>query len=155
MRYIIRSIKYFICCVIVLALALAAVVLFGAADWDIGTLFRNGYDALWQIAIVFAGVAAGYPKIGYLSRTLSAECRPETVTECMTALGYIPEKTEPGLMTFRHGSTMSRLSRMFEDRITFSETPEGHIQVEGLRKDVVRISGYVDRRAGEDAGGQG
>ena len=57
---------------------------------------------------------------------------------------YSLEKAKPGMMTFRHDGTVSRLSRMFEDRITITAT-EGGVTVEGLRKDVLRIASGLER----------
>lgn len=149
MRYLIRSIKYFIYYMVFLAVILLMLILFGAADWDLGTLFRDGADSLWKIAVLFAAFAAVYPKIGFTARTVTAQAGKkeviDTVLAYMKQLGYILEKEEQGIMTFRQTSIPSRLSRMYEDRITI-RYEEGTVSIEGLRKDVVRISGGLEFR---------
>lgn len=104
---------------------------------------------MWKIALVFAVTAAFYPKFGFVKQELATEdgTRPDRtlIREYMLSREYIPEKDEAGLMTFRCRNTSGRLSRMFEDRITFTLGESG-MQVEGLRKDVVRIvSGIMHR----------
>ena len=56
----------------------------------------------------------------------------------MEEKGYRLEKEDGENLTFRLKNPINRLSRMYEDRITFTRTVSG-FQLEGLRKDVVRI----------------
>lgn len=149
MRYLIRSIKYFIYYMVFLAVILLLLILFGAADWDPGTLFRDGKDSLWKIAVLFAAVAAVYPKIGFTARTFTTRAGEKevrgTALAYMKQLGYVLENEDCGIMSFRQEGFTSRLSRMYEDRITIKDE-EGKVTVEGLRKDVVRISGGLEFR---------
>ena len=149
MRYLIRSIKYFFWFVCIFALIMLVLVIMGTAGGDISSMFRGGYSALWKIALIFAVIAAFYPKFGFARQVLASEegIPPDRqlIREYMLSRGYIPEKDEAGLMTFRCKGTSARLSRMLEDRITFTQEADG-MQVEGLRKDVVRIvSGIMHR----------
>ena len=41
-------------------------------------------------------------------------------------------------MTFRNRSILNRITRMMEDRITFTRTLGG-FELEGLRKDTIRV----------------
>lgn len=132
-----------------LAVILLLLILFGAADWDFSTLFRDGKDSLWKIALLFAAVAAVYPKIGFTARTFTSQAEEKeiigTATAYMKQLGYVMEKDEHGSMSFRQENFAPRLSRMFEDRITIT-VADGTVAVEGLRKDVVRICGGLEFR---------
>lgn len=132
-----------------LAVILLLLILFGAADWDFGTLFRDGKDSLWKIALLFAAVAAVYPKIGFTARTFTTQAdRKEiidTAVAYMKQLGYVMEKEGQGPMSFRQENFAPRLSRMFEDRVTITVV-DGTVAVEGLRKDVVRICGGLEFR---------
>lgn len=132
-----------------LAVILLLLILFGAADWDFSTLFRDGKDSLWKIAVLFAAVAAVYPRIGFIGRsftTLAGEKEiMDTVRAYMKQLGYVLEKESQGTLSFRQESFTSRLSRMYEDRITVT-AEDGKVCVDGLRKDVVRICGGLEFR---------
>ena len=68
MKYLIRAVKYFFSIIVIMAIILCALVLIGAAEADISTMFRNGYDSLWQIALLFAVISAVYPKFGFVAR---------------------------------------------------------------------------------------
>lgn len=149
MRYLIRSIKYFIWFICIFALIMLVLVLMGTAEGDISSMFRGGYSALWKIALIFAVIAAFYPKFGFVRQALVSEdgITPDRrlIREYMLSRGYIPEKDGAGVMTFRCKGTSARLSRMLEDRITFTQEADGML-IEGLRKDVVRIvSGIMHR----------
>lgn len=148
MRYLVRSLKYFICFAIFFTAVLLALILFGAADWNMNSLFREGTDALWKIAVLFALVAAVYPKVGFARRELGLEegktAERDVISGYMKQLGYVPETGAADNMTFRQARTSGRLARMFEDRITFSFFPDGKTVIEGLRKDVVRIAGGLE-----------
>lgn len=150
MRYFIRSLKYFVSFVIFFAAVLLALILFGAADWDLNSIFREGTDALWKIALLFAAVAAFYPKIGFISRQLAlngGKAADRTViSEYMGQLGYVKETDAGDRMTFRMEKTSGRLARMFEDRITVTFSSEEGVVIDGLRKDVVRIAGALEFR---------
>ena len=148
MKYFVRAIKYFIYLSVLLVIILTLLVLIRAVEPDIETMFRNGYDALWQIALLFAVLAAIYPKVGYVSRLAGMQGGWDDfrgdIKKYMENHYYSLEKAKPGMMTFRHDGTVSRLSRMFEDRITITAT-EGGVTVEGLRKDVLRIASGLER----------
>lgn len=132
-----------------LAVILLLLILFGAADWDFSTLFRDGKDSLWKIAVLFAAFAAVYPKIGYTTRTVATQAGEKEVMDTartyMKQLGYVLEKESQDTMSFRQESVTARLSRMYEDRITF-KAGDGKVCVDGLRKDVVRICGGLEFR---------
>ena len=144
MRYFIRSVKYFIYLSVLIVIIMALLVLIKAVEPDIGTMFRNGYDALWQIAVLFAAVAAA-------AMEGSWDDNRGEIKKYMENHYYSLEKARPGLMTFRHNGTVSRISRMYEDRITIASTGEG-VTVEGLRKDVLRIASGLERTLARNNG---
>lgn len=121
---------------------MAALVLFKVIDADIELMFRNGYDSLWQIALMFAAVSAFYPMLGFMKKDalIPGEYKDirQTVVEHMQEKGYSLETENGEDLTFRLRNGINRLSRMYEDRISFTRNFSG-FQVEGLRKDVVRI----------------
>jgi len=142
MKYLVRAIKYFIYLMIMLTLIIVVLIMTKMVESDISRIFVNGYDSLWQIALMMAVFAAIYPKMGFTSRIAHLygsleEMKPE-ILRVMDVLDYKLEKEEDGVVTFIKRSPFSRLMKMYEDRITISTTAAG-MEVEGLTKDVVRI----------------
>ncbi|MGN0189479.1 MAG: hypothetical protein ACI395_08195 [Candidatus Cryptobacteroides sp.] len=150
MKYFVRAVKYFVYLVVIISLILAILVLIGAAEADISTMFRNGYNALWQIALIFAVIAAIYPKFGFITRdaimTGTLQENADRVRNYMASKEYVFESENGNVLTYRHRGFISRLSRMFEDRITITLSEEGGAKVEGLRKDAFRIAAGIESR---------
>ena len=147
MKYLIRSIKYFIYFSLMCTLIVYALVLIGAVEGDINTIFEEGYKSVGKIAIFFALVAAVYPKLGFISRDMSvsgswSEIRMKTV-EFMSERRYSLESESENKATFRLKGNTGRLTKMFEDRITLTKTADGW-QMEGLRKDVLRLASGLE-----------
>ena len=135
MKYIVRAIKYFFYFSILLIIILSVLVLAHVVDGNIETMFRNGYNSLWQIGLMFAAVAAVYPVFGFVKKEAVipgeyAEIR-KGVIDYMENHGYRLESEKGENMTFR-------ITRMMEDRITFTRTLGG-FELEGLRKDTIRV----------------
>lgn len=143
MKYIVRAVKYFIYFSLVCAVIVTILVLIGAVEGDINSIFEEGYRSVGKIAIFFALVAAVYPKLGFISRDIAEgkswdEMKEQTV-EFMSERRYSLESESPERVTFRFRGLAGRLSKMLEDRITLTKTAQGW-QIEGLRKDVIRLS---------------
>lgn len=148
MKYIIRSIKYFLYLAFILIVVLYAMVAFKFTDGNIQTMFRNGYDSLWQIAGILAIFAATYPKFGYCTRKVIvggsySELR-DAVVSVMERHKYRLEKEEGENMTFRLKSPVARIARVAEDRITLTRDISG-FEIEGLTRDVVRLIQELER----------
>lgn len=143
MRYFIRSVKYFIYICLLLAVIVAALTALGMVEADIDKMFRHGSKSLWMMAGMFAVISGIYPLFGYAARQiyvhgLNLDGIRDTATEFMAEKGYVAEMADGGKITFRQKNLAHRLTRIWEDRITFIEK-DGGIWVEGLRKDVVRL----------------
>lgn len=149
MQYLIRAIKYFfyfsfLCTAIILAL-----VLIGAVEGDINAIFHDGYGSVWKIAAFFLLVSAVYPKLGFISRKVyingdMAAVKDATV-EFFKERRYEPELISDDTLTFRIKGMAGKLSKMYEDRITFRKEEDGFV-MEGLRKDVLRLSAALEHR---------
>ncbi len=143
MKYIFRVLKYFVFITVVMALILLVLALAGVVEKDITQMFRNGWNSVWQIALMFLAVSAVYPRFGFCKRGVVIpgsydEIRPGIV-HYMAGRGYEVEKEEGEDLTFRLKSPLQRfLKLLFEDRITFTRDRAG-FYVEGRTKDVVRI----------------
>ena len=149
MKYLIRSIKYFFYFALLTSLIVAALVATGMAQGDINELFDGGYEALWKMALLFAAVAAVYPKVGFITRTVPTqnewkEIRQDVITY-LKERQYDFESENGQTITFRHKGAINRLTRMFEDRVTLTLT-DGGFNMEGLRKDVFRLATGLEYR---------
>ena len=142
MKYIVRAIKYFFYFTFVIVIIMSILVMLKLVGPGIETMFRNGYDSLWQIALMFGIVAAFYPMFGFMKKDAIVSGSYDEIKNGIFAYmeekGYRLEKEDGENLTFRLKNPIHRLSRMYEDRITFTRTVSG-FQLEGLRKDVVRI----------------
>ena len=143
MKYLVRSLKYFLYLLIILALVIAALIVTGLVEADFETVFKNGYDSYWQIALVAAVLAALYPRMGYSTRTAHLYGEPADVKarldHVMDLHGYRLSKDlgEEGLRYVRR-SGLSRALKMWEDTLTCRITAPG-VEIEGPTKDLVRI----------------
>lgn len=149
MKYITRAIKYFFYFAFLTTAIILALVLIGAVEGDINTIFNGGYSALWKIAIFFAVVAAVYPKVGFICRDIAVDrdwkdIRSEAI-EYFKDRRYDLESETADTVTFRFRDTTGRLSKMYEDRLTLTRVPQGYT-LEGLRKDVMRLATGLEYR---------
>ena len=149
MKYLIRSIKYFIKFSILCALIITALVMIGAVEGDINSIFEDGIRSIGKILAFFAAVSAIYPTVGFLRRRLDInkdwnEVRP-AVIEYMQERQYEVESINDEVITFRLKGISGKFSKMFEDRITLTNGPEGYT-MEGLRKDVIRFAMGIENR---------
>ena len=142
MRYFIRSVKYFVQLMVILALIIAVLVLAKIVPGDISKVFVNGYDSLWQIALLMAAFAALYPRFGYARRHAvvpgSDEEALPVLDSVMRAHGYEKEQRTDGKLCYRKKAVGDRLTRLWEDRITASRCVTGY-ELEGIGRDVIRI----------------
>ena len=149
MKYLVRSVKYFIYFSFICTVIICALVLIGAVEGNIDSIFNEGYKSVGKIAIFFAMVAAVYPKLGFITQDIQtgkswSEARKD-IMEYMTERNYCLEAENEGTVTFRLKGTAGRLSKMFEDRLTLKKTEDG-FQLEGLRKDVMRLAMGLENR---------
>lgn len=152
MKYIVRSLKYFCYLVVLLVIIILALVLTGFVEADLSKMFINGYDSLWQIALVMFVFALIYPRFGFSKRTAHLYGSPEelrpAIMKVMEDLGYRLESEVDGSFSFLRRSGLSRALKMWEDRITISPSGAG-LEIEGLTRDLSRIvSGLEATREG-------
>ena len=142
MRYFVRSVKYFIQLIVILSLVIAILVVAKVVDADISKIFVNGYDSLWQIALLMAVFAAIYPRFGYAKRQAivpgSDEETAPVLERVMASQGYEKEQRSDGVLAYRKRSFGDRLLRLFEDRIIVTRFVSGY-ELEGSNKDIVRL----------------
>ena len=149
MQYFIRAVKYFFYFATLTTIILLALVLIGAVEGNVETMFRDGYDAIWKMAIFFVLVAAVYPQFGFISRRLYIDGDWDTIKNTtltyMTERRYILVCESSDTMTFRCKDLTARISKMFEDTVVLKKTEDGYV-LEGLRKDVIRLAAGLEHR---------
>jgi hypothetical protein len=153
MKYVVRAIKYFFYFSIMITIIMVILVLLNVIDSNIETMFKHGYNSLWQIALMFAVVSAFYPLLGFVNKPVLipgeySEIR-NGVVNYMEEKGYILKKEEGEDMTFILKSKLGRISRMWEDQISMKRELAG-FRIEGLRKDVVRIAYGLEYKFRQD-----
>jgi len=153
MKYFIRALKYYAYLLILLVIIILALVLTGFVEADLSKMFVNGYDSLWQIALIMLVFALIYPRFGFSKRTAHIfgspeELRPD-IMKVMEGLGYRLEDEKDGSFRFLRRSGFSRALKMWEDRITLSPTGAG-MEVEGLTRDLSRIVSGLEATRGAD-----
>ena len=149
MKYISRIIRYFVFVCLLMALIVTALVLLKIVDSNVGTMFRNGYDSLWQIALMFLGVSCIYPLIAYGRRGVIIPGEYGQIRE--EVIGYMEERgyelvlEEGENLTFRLRSVVSRIFRYSDSTITMTRDFAG-FYLEGAVKDTVRLKSGLEQR---------
>lgn len=147
MKYLVRALKYFVYLFIILALLIAVLVLTKVVDGNLSTMFVNGTDSLWQIALVMAVFALIYPRFGYSTLPLhmggfTEEIAP-VVKKAMDARGYrLSAEDADGGMVFLKASPLDRAVKMWEDAITFTRTATGY-DMEGHNRELLRCRNAI------------
>ena len=143
MKYIIRSLKYFVYLTIILILFVAAIYLITAKGAPLESMLKDGYNSLWKMALIVAAFAAVYPSFGYGRRNLRAKGAADeiipTIEKAMGAKGYIlVSRDQQDNLVFRKASTLARITAMFEDKVYFTRNLGGY-EMEGRLKEIVRL----------------
>lgn len=154
MRYLIRALKYLVYFAVIFFLMVGIIWLFSsqkAAGLSLVDLFKEG--SLPKIALFFVAVAAIYPYLSFQKKPVHLNGDftkyAETIDEVMKSLDYKPEKQEDGCVTYIKKGAYARLSRMYEDRVTF--TTGDDVTVEGYRKDLLRILSAINYRVRQES----
>ena len=155
MRYLIRALKYLLYFAIIFFLMVGIIYLFSsqkAAGLTFVDLFKEG--SLPKIALFFVLVSAIYPYLSFQKKELYLNGPftnyAEMVDEVMQSLDYVKEDTEADSVSYIKRSGYARLTRMYEDRVTFS-TADNPVIVEGYRKDLLRILSLLNHRIRQES----
>ena len=155
MRYLVRALKYLVYFAVIFFLMVGIIYLFSsqkAAGLSFFDLFKEG--SLPMIALFFVAVSAVYPALSFQKKQLYLNGDftkyAEMVEEVMKSQGYAAERREDGCVTYLKKGAYARLSRMYEDRITFT-TSDNPVLVEGYRKDLLRILSMLNYRIRQES----
>ncbi len=142
MKYIIRALKYFVYLLILLTLFVLILAIAGFIPKDINLMFVHGAASIPQMLVIVAVFAAVYPRLGYTTRNVrvlgsSEEIEPK-LDEFMHSHHYVLVKKEGEDLVYRKASTLERISKMWEDSVSFKRVVGGYT-IEGRSKDIVRL----------------
>ncbi|MBQ9185626.1 MAG: hypothetical protein IJ151_07135 [Bacteroidales bacterium] len=154
MRYLIRAVKYFFYFALMLVVIMAGLYFLNMTDpqaKDFASMFfKDGVDSIKLIALVFAGVSAVYPLIGFakIKAIVPGEYADirGMIVSYMEEKGYVLEREDGENLSFRARSVVRKITRMFEDRIELERDFTGFV-VKGKRSDIVRIIHGLEARA--------
>lgn len=145
MKYVVRSVKYllFLC---VLDVVLVWLMSFDGAlrSVDFVTLLREqlGSESGPWLIVAFVGLAAFYPRFGFMRRRVEG-CdikRDEVrIMNAMRTYGFKVVEREGDVLRFRKEGFVGRLMLMFEDEIVVRMT-DGGVELAGLRRTVARVA---------------
>lgn len=155
MKYIVRSLKYllFICVLYLALLWLSSISTYGGTI-DVMTMLKAQLSSdrgLWLV-VAFVGLALCYPKFGYVRRVVEGadiEADRLRIDNAMQLYGFKFAEVRDGVLVYRAEGVVRRIILLFEDEIVVRRH-EGGIEVEGKRREVVRIifqlSAYIDNK---------
>lgn len=143
MKYLVRSLKYFLQLTILLVIFVAAIYFITAKGAPLESMLKNGYDSIWSMLGIVAVFAAVYPKFGYGKRRIRAKGSTDEILPKIEAhmndRGYVlVSRDAEDNLVFRQASFISRLFKMFEDKVYFTRALSGY-EMEGRLKDIVRL----------------
>lgn len=142
MKYVVRALKYFVYLTLLLTLFIVILAVAGFIPKDLNQMFVHGAKSIPQMLGIVAVFAAVYPRIGFNTANVrilgsSEEIEPK-LDGFMNARRYVLVKKNGEDLVYRRASTLDRISRMWEDAITFRKTFNGYT-IEGRTKDIVRL----------------
>lgn len=158
-KYIIRAFKYLLYFIVIFIIIVLILYLIREdRTQTLATMFEPG--AFWKIGILFVGIAAIYPAIGYKKQRLEVSGglmkNRQTIIDTLDLLDYVPAGTEANAtlcdtLRFRCKKGGLRLSRMNEDGVTLTEI-EGsdEFEIEGLRREVYAVAKALENKFYQD-----
>lgn len=146
-KYIVRALK---CMVLVMIMfCIVITIVFYTSEHDAAMKPWNLFDqsSLTKILIFFLAYSFVYPLIGYGKRELALggelETRRQEIANLLAEMNFVPVYKEAmegefNVLKFQNKSAFIRALRMGEDKVTFTQK-DGLVEVEGQRKDIMRV----------------
>ena len=142
-QYLIRFVKYVIYLGIIL-MAFLALIFYTSNHGELTHFWQLIHPSnYWQVALFLVAFAAIYPFFGFVQRKVhlnrSFDQDRDALIEVILQAKYQIESDLDQKIVFRPKSAITRLMRMYEDRIIldYSDNP---IVLQGMRRDVFRFS---------------
>ncbi|MBR5735435.1 MAG: hypothetical protein IKX60_01375 [Bacteroidales bacterium] len=141
MKYFIRAVKYLIYFVVLFLVIVAILCLvLNHPLSSFTTLFKEG--SMWQIAVLFAVIAAAYPALGFRKNHITLDGPfsgyRDVIKQTLDDADFELVSEDDEKMVFRQKKGYMRFTRMWEDAVTFFKG-EDRIYVDGPIKDTTRL----------------
>jgi len=147
MKYLIRSLKYFVAlcvlCVIMMGLMLLTGTSQLTAEETLYLMFHSDRFVLLGVAMVV--LAAAYPRFGFITRRVEGDVEQHRtqINNALHTAGFRLVKEEDGVLFFRGDGLLKRLSLLFEDEISVRQYGQW-IEIEGIRRGVAKAWYLLD-----------
>ncbi len=147
MKYLVRSLKYFVAlcvlCVIMMGLMLLTGTSQLTAEETLYLMFPSDRFVLLGIAIV--ALSATYPRFGFMTKRVEGDVEQHRlqIENAFRGAGFRLVKEEDGVLYFRGDGLWKRLTLLFEDEIRVSQYGQW-IELEGIRRGVARAWYLLD-----------
>lgn len=142
MQYIRRSIKYFfalsVLCLILIGLNLLTGMATLTFSQTVYVMFHTPRGLMMPAVVVL--LALFYPRFGFTVRRVEGDLQKHRtqVVNAFLSAGFSLRSEHDGVMTFRAGNLLKKLSLLGEDEIKVTQDGQW-ITVDGIRRVVVRV----------------
>ena len=143
MKYLIRSVKYFLAfCVLYVAIVYLSIMTTKGMDisaWEyIVAAFSTTRGKMLGLAVVV--LSALYPRMGFMTRRVECDMVEERdyLIQMFAVAGFSLKEESEGRMVFRADNILSRLVMLFEDDITVEQYGQW-IDITGIRRGVAKV----------------
>lgn len=147
MKYLVRSLKYFVALCVLCVVLMALMILTGSsnltAEETIYLMFHSDRFVLLGVAMVV--LAAAYPRFGFITRRVEGDVEQHRtqINNALHTAGFRLVKEEDGVLFFRGDGLLKRLSLLFEDEISVRQYGQW-IEIEGIRRGVAKTWYLLD-----------
>lgn len=147
MKYLVRSVKYFVYFTVVCSIILVLTFHFSVKPEGLTLIDMLLVDgSIYKMLVFFVAVAAVYPALGFQKKQMYVsnvkEHRKEIV-QLFENANYIIDSESATSISFKMRNPFMRLLRLYEDKVTIDYT-DYPVLIEGLRKDVLRFSRNIE-----------
>lgn len=147
MKYLLKSIKYFIALCILCLGVMWLNQQFGFAQLSMEETFYVMFHTTRGMLLPFVMIvaAAFYPKFGFITRRVEGDIEEHRlqILNTMKDLGFELMKEEDEVLFFRATSPLRKLIYLYEDEIKVSQYGQW-IEIEGIRRGVAKIVYRLD-----------
>ena len=147
MKYIVRSLKYFVAMCVLSVVLMGLMILTGTspmtAEETIYVMFHSDRFVMLGIAIVI--LSATYPLFGFMKRQVEGDitAHRRQIENAFHGAGFRLVKEEDEVLYFRGDGFLKRLTLLFEDEIRVSQYGQW-IEIEGIRRGVAKAWYLLD-----------
>lgn len=147
MKYLVRSVKYFVYFTVVCSIILVLTFHFSVKPEGLTLIDMLLVDgSIYKMLAFFVAVAAVYPALGFQKKQMYVsnvkEHRKEIV-QLFENANYVIDSESATSISFKMRNPFMRLLRLYEDKVTIDYT-DYPVLIDGLRKDVLRFSRNIE-----------